>query len=562
MQAFKLGLEAVVTAVGPSPGGRFSAAAPLWDGSDRMLVSWSACRLVENSLIVPCTAQRLAAANVQVAPPLYGIYIYNRAGNTQLPVVVPQEGVIYTDVVAAQPRPRPTLLYDSAVGTGLDAGLIDENVGVLDIRSVYDFGTGTFNGCFLDDCNSAANISSLADLADPAKATAAQRPARFLRLVKAVSIPDRTVRNFKSTAFGASSQQLMREILGYAPIEPDGSVKIKVPANVAFELEVLDSDGRRIGARHENWLQMRAGETQTCGGCHQHNTGNATPPAHGRADAVAPSINAGAATTGLPFPNTAPTMFADFGATMAETRTRLAAGALLPSVEINFDDVWTDPAVRAKDASFSYRYSDLSTPAPTSGNCQTKWNSLCRIVIHYPQHIHPVWSAARAVLDGNGVEIANHTCTNCHNSVDLNGAPQVPAAQLDLSGGPSTDQPDHLKSYRELLFNDNAQELVNGVLRDKLIQAADANGNPLFQLDANGNPVLDVNKQPIPIMVTVSVTPSMSVAGARASKRFFTEFAAAGTHAGWLKPAELRLISEWLDIGAQYYNDPFAAPLN
>ena len=152
-------VNAVVTAVGPSPGGRFSAAAPLWDGSDRMLVSWSACRLVENSLIVPCTAQRLAAANVQVAPPLYGIYIYNRAGNTQLPVVVPQEGVIYTDVVAAQPRPRPTLLYDSAVGTGLDAGLIDENVGVLDIRSVYDFGTGTFNGCFLDDCSSAANSS-------------------------------------------------------------------------------------------------------------------------------------------------------------------------------------------------------------------------------------------------------------------------------------------------------------------------------------------------------------------------------------------------------------------
>jgi hypothetical protein len=239
---------------------------------------------------------------------------------------------------------------------------------------------------------------------------------------------------------------------------------------------------------------------------------------------------------------------------MAETRSRLAAGALLPSVEISFDDIWTDPTVRAKDASFSYRYSDLTTPAPTTSNCQTQWNSLCRIVIHYPQHIHPLWGAARAVLDGSGVEIANHTCSNCHNSVDLNGVAQVPAAQLDLSDGPSTDQADHLKSYRELLFGDNAQELVNGVLQDKLIQATDANGNPLFQVDANGNP--------IPLLVTVPVSPSMSVAGARASYRFFDEFAAGGTHAGWLKPAELRLISEWLDIGAQYYNDPFAAPLN
>ena len=29
-----------------------------------------------------------------------------------------------------------------------------------------------------------------------------------------------------------------------------------------------------------------------------------------------------------------------------------------------------------------------------------------------------------------------------------------------------------------------------------------------------------------------------------------------------LTPAELRLISEWVDIGGQYYNDPFAVPVN
>ncbi len=26
--------------------------------------------------------------------------------------------------------------------------------------------------------------------------------------------------------------------------------------------------------------------------------------------------------------------------------------------------------------------------------------------------------------------------------------------------------------------------------------------------------------------------------------------------------AELKLVAEWLDIGAQYFNDPFAAPVN
>jgi hypothetical protein len=28
-----------------------------------------------------------------------------------------------------------------------------------------------------------------------------------------------------------------------------------------------------------------------------------------------------------------------------------------------------------------------------------------------------------------------------------------------------------------------------------------------------------------------------------------------------MTPAELRLVSEWLDIGGQYYNDPFVAPV-
>ena len=37
----------VRTIEGPSPGGRYRSAAPLFDGSDRLLVSWSQCRLIE-----------------------------------------------------------------------------------------------------------------------------------------------------------------------------------------------------------------------------------------------------------------------------------------------------------------------------------------------------------------------------------------------------------------------------------------------------------------------------------------------------------------------------------
>jgi hypothetical protein len=124
------------------------------------------------------------------------------------------------------------------------------------------------------------------------------------------------------------------------------------------------------------------------------------------------------------------------------------------------------------------------------------------------------------------------------------GAAQVPAGQLDLSGGPSPDEPDHLVSYRELLFTDNAQEVNMGALQDILVP-----GPP--------DPVTGQ-----PTQVPVPVNPSMSAAGARASTDFFSRFDAGGTHEGWLTPAELRLIAEWLDIGGQYYNDPFMAPVN
>ena len=58
----------------------------------------------------------------------------------------------------------------------------------------------------------------------------------------------------------------------------------------------------------------------------------------------------------------------------------------------------------------------------------------------------------------------------------------------------------------------------------------------------------------------MGVTPSLQVAGANLSPRFFDLFAPGGTHDGRLTGVELKLISEWIDIGGQYYNDPFAAP--
>jgi hypothetical protein len=331
----------------------------------------------------------------------------------------------------------------------------------------------------------------------------------------------------------------MREILGYAPVEPDGSVVVQVPANVPIALSVLDANGRRITARHQNWLQLRPGEVLACNGC--HSTQNEV--SHGRQGAFN-SAWSGAPADGQPFPNTSSAFFADFGETMAQVKKRISCATDCQLVALDedvvYDDIWTDPvaAGRPADTAFAYRYTDLTTPIPTTGDCLDNWAGHCRITIHYEAHIHPLWARPRVTLAGDD------TCTNCHAPLSTLGAVQVPAAQLDLSDGASDLNGDHFKAYRELLSGDNEQELVGGVLADRLVQTGvdPVTGDPVFS--------------PVP------VSASLSTAGANNSTRFFSRFAPGGTHAGRLSAAELRLISEWVDIGAQYYNDPFQAPLN
>lgn len=563
----------VRTIPGPSPGGRYRSASPLFDGTNRLLVSWSQCRLVEEGRIVPCTADRLNdTENPPVeAPPLYGIYVYDVRDNTQKPVVAPEEGFIYTEVVAGAARALPPVILDRVAGVDYPDELLTESAGILSIRSVYD----------VDGVDTAPG--GIAAVSNPSSAEYANRPARFLRIEKVVSQPDEDTYDFRNSAFGVAGRRFgMREILGYAPIEPDGSVLVKVPANVAFAISVLDANGRRLpgvlGARHSSWLQVVPGETLECNGCHD---ANANPRiAHGR-KGLTDSVNPGAPVTGGPFPGANPVLAPlDMGETMAQARGRAMCGGVCePSVDIVFNDYWQPGyAPGVTPGSFDMCYGTntnvkndpanpdsthmcatrLSTPAPTPDACRTQWTGLCRITINYEEFIHPLWGIDRFVdvdgvpgpdLDANGVEI-NHKCTICHSPVAADATVQVPAGDLDLTDGASDEEPDHFRSYRELLFGDIGQ-IVNadGVLEDECIQT-----------------VVDPETMVETCVAFRQVPAPMSGAGARSSARFFDTMEGRRVitvdHSDFMSPSELRLLSEWLDIGAQYYNDPFAAPEN
>ncbi|MCZ4285145.1 MULTISPECIES: hypothetical protein [Marinobacter] len=519
--------------------GNYSSVSPFLDGTRRYLVSWSPCRLrlaTGNGDILNCTQERIASGAYRAAAPVYGLWLLDMASGTQRPIQSPEEGQQFDEAVLMTERSLPTFIPESQF-SGDAATLAEDGLGILQIQSVYD----------IDGVDTSP--AGIRQTADPAIVSPDNLPRRFLRLEKPVSIPDEEVRDFDNTAFGRSQAQSMREILGYVPVEPDGSVRVAVPANVAFAISVLDDEGRRIGPRHQNWLNVRPGETLACSGC--HNPGSAVP--HGRADAGPAPAYTGALTD-IEFPNADPALVAMMGETMAETWARINGTRRLGPDAV-YVDQWTDPgdASLTPGTAFSLSYADLETAAPIRPECADDWRAACRTVINYEQHIHPLWGLERLIDDGNGNVIDDYSCTGCHSNTAADETTQLPEAQLDLSDGPSSDEPDHFKSYRELLFNDNEQELVGDQLVDVQVQDG-------FLLDENGEQILDDDGNPIPVFVNVNVPPTMSVNGARASGNFFNLFREGGLHQGFLSPDELRLIAEWLDIGGQYYNNPFDAP--
>ena len=577
-----------------SENGRYSSAFPLWDGSNRILVSKSTCQLELRGEIRPCADASNPAAVER--SPAYGIWLYDMDVDTEKPIVLAEQGMIITEVITVESRTRPRIIFDRSLTGQLDPAWESDIVGVINIRSVYDLGDQGFDGCFFNICTAAAGINSVQDYGDPAIALAADRPARFVRFVKPVGIPDPDDPNLvdppdlDNDAFGPQRNRGMREIVGYAPVEPDGSVKVKVPANIPLAVEVLDGEGRRIGPRHDNWFQLQPGDTLTCVGCHDLANSGQPPEIHARGDGEAPSINGGIGGSGevvntlIPGTLAPNPYFGTPGQTLAEIRfasvglTDPVAPEPQVSPDLVYDDYWTDPAVRAPDVSYAYRYADLdaSMLAPTNAFCAPTWAYNCRVIINYPQHIHEIFQVDRGadtftplapanplandptntplVVDAMMTDgVGDDTCVSCHTSA---GGTRLPYGQLDLTTDPAQDPNNRYRSYQQMFATRQGRFFDAGAMSLELFTV----------LDADGNPVPDP---------AAAIPPIMTSAGARRSffieKMTGTELEAgralsAGTvdHTGMLSGAELKLISEWLDLGAQNFNDPFdpAAPQN
>lgn len=659
--------------------GRFASLSPLHDGTNRLLVSWSQCRLMETATerLQPCLANLLVegepAEGYEEAAPFYGIWIYDLTNQTQLPVVLAEDGKLFTEAVALAVHANPP----AYIAPATDTDLALQNLGLLHIRSVYDM-----DGAFNPMGSGAANLAVLA------ARSAEQRPARFIRVVKAVSVANDDVLNDQDdNIYGNlfNNNTNIQEILGYAPVEPDGSVMVKIPADVAFSIEILDKDGRQIGTSHSTWLQLRPGETMQCNGC--HNPAN-TDVVHGRygLPQSPAALNTGAVTAGN-FPNTqrydhlgAPKP-PEMGQTMAEFAAKSTycpdptqSSSCYPmagpgmdrnlrnlTVDLIFRDEWSDPAL-TQSASFAYRYNDLwlpatatpdEIPAPTPVACRedNSWNSNCRIVINYEYHIQPLWEREREARTETNPEtmevITSTTCIGCHTNSDMagNANARVPSGQLELLRTKAAANA-RMLSYLQLTqgnqrqiqyqyegalatlipvceFEENYDWIPQCVvtLNPEGLPTCNAVANCPFVIlnELTGELELDpLTNNPVPRQVqTPFLPPPMNRGSANNSTRFFDRFAerwdsvkayktgaivfydpvpgdaelgwtfrarvdnlgtapnaAIGQSAEWqrlrqrpmsdlvdhanlLNPAELKLLSEWLDTDGRYYTNPF-----
>lgn len=548
--------QALNDGMGLSEFGRVTTPYPLWDGTNRILVAYRPCEVTRNGVVVPCatltsderarlSARNRLAADIALdsvrdnAPAAYGIYMYNPANQTWLPVAAPPSGFMYTDPIAIQARAEPNATPPVAV----DPALAAQNLALIEVRSVYDTdGLGRMGEMMLtaadrpagcargiamttppnEESETRSSVADILALKDPANPAYHCTPVRFVRAMRAVA-PPQGMTGLRSSIGETEFEQ--QQILGYAPVEPDGSFKLHVPADTPLALSIIDSKGRAIQT-HTNWIQVRPGERRTCDGCHSPRRGA--------------SLNSGVVVNTMPAALVA-ALASDHqtGETMASTRTRQTPAALALQANLEFTDVWADTAQSGivARAPIQIRYTgnanpadDLQTPAPATTGTH-------RGIINYPEHIAPIWTRARGPAGA-------HTCTNCH----------ADPAVLDLRG--TTSGTGRMTSYEELVMGDPIIDQATG-----LPQIVVRDGEPMIERG--------------PALVETSSSAANSAGGTRKSRLgeiLFGETLLAGAgartahpnppntapdHATLLNKAELRLVTEWMDLGGQYYNDPF-----
>jgi hypothetical protein len=91
---------------------------------------------------------------------------------------------------------------------------------------------------------------------------------RLVRLVEGTPVVGRHETHTGNQPVWKNHGGTLARVLGIAPLAPDGSFFVELPADRLVHLQVLDSD-RRVVGNQLTWIYARPGETKSCAGCHE-----------------------------------------------------------------------------------------------------------------------------------------------------------------------------------------------------------------------------------------------------------------------------------------------------
>ncbi|MEE8452764.1 MAG: HEAT repeat domain-containing protein [Thermoguttaceae bacterium] len=91
---------------------------------------------------------------------------------------------------------------------------------------------------------------------------------RLVRLVEGVPMVARHSTHTNEQPVWKNHGGTFARVLGTAPLAPDGSFNVEVPADRLMHFQVLDSD-RRVLGNQLTWIYPRPGEQKSCVGCHE-----------------------------------------------------------------------------------------------------------------------------------------------------------------------------------------------------------------------------------------------------------------------------------------------------
>ncbi len=253
------GAQLIPTGREASEVGRYHGVYEIPDGSNRYLASYSTGRVLS----------RMEEGSLP-EDPSYGIWMLNNADGSIKPIRVPPVGAgqVFVEPIPlmAVPQAQIPTAKPAKVANRSDQG----STGELAAASVYDSEANRALSdavLFTDgkqiprDGNGDIDFNLLT--ADPSL-----QAVKEIRVIAAVpSMPGVGRGDIGSTRFER------QKILGYAPVEADGSFRVTVPAETAITLNAVDSERRSFKVK-ENWLQVRPGENKTCNGCHSPRRGD------------------------------------------------------------------------------------------------------------------------------------------------------------------------------------------------------------------------------------------------------------------------------------------------